>query len=73
MATLHLTMKGSAEPLEIETSNLSAMRVLNRYTLFIQSGNQSGYKFLLDPPASGFVALSFENVSAVMVQTDAGD
>jgi hypothetical protein len=36
----------------------------------MQNGKQASYKFPLDPPMAGFLSVSFENVLAVVLQTD---
>lgn len=70
MAKICITLKGSAAPIEIETSGVAATRILNRYTVYLQNEKQVSYKFPLDPPSAGMLTVSFENVLSVMILTD---
>lgn len=70
MASLFITLKDTPERLEIETSRTAAMRVFNRYSIFLQQGEQTNFKFPLDAPDSGALILDFGNVAAMQVNDD---
>jgi hypothetical protein len=70
MAKIKIVRKDSAHPIEIETSDGSATRILNRYRLFMQNARQASYTFLLEAPMAGLLSVSFENVLAITPQTD---
>ena len=70
MATLSIALKHGAGTLEITASQRAAVRVFNRYVIFLQQGSQPSSRFLLDDPPGGMLALDFENVAAMHVAPD---
>ena len=70
MATLFITLKESQDRIEIETSKTAAMRIFNRYAVFLQQGEQANFKFPLEAPDAGQLVLDFGNVLAMQVADD---
>ena len=70
MATLTITLRDASDRLEIQTSASAAMRILNRYSIFLQQGDQSNFKFPLEEPEAGSLVLDFSNVLAIQVADD---
>lgn len=70
MATLFITLKESNDRLEIETSKTAAMRIFNRYAVFLQQGEQANFKFPLEAPDTGQLVLDFGNVIAMQLGDD---
>jgi len=70
MAKLKIALKNGGGSMEIETSHEAAMRIFNRYMVFLRQGAQGSHKFNLDGADEGVLALSYENVAAVQVSAD---
>ena len=70
MATLFITLKEGHHRLDIETSKTAALRIFNRYSVYLQRGEQESFKFPLETPDTGALALDFGNVLAMQINDD---
>lgn len=70
MAKLVVKLKNNVSDLEIETSQKSAMRVLNRYLAFMRHGGEAPNRYVVDGEDAGVIALRMEDVQAIFVKKD---
>ena len=70
MSKLIISLKDGAAPLDLETTQKAAMRVLNRYLAFLRLGGDAPNRFVIDGKDAGVIGFRMETVQAIYVKKD---